>query len=297
MCCNPASELLLMVPSVFRAIRRTPLGSLAVALVLLTAALAADDAQSPAPQQSDKQKSLAVMLSQAKQMLVQAGAANDLSKCELKEQPLIHYSDQVRRLPESTLWMWEQKGTPALFCKIERVAEANGGTKLWQYCCAPAMNEKFDVTWGRSFRWRAREQAFHWSPLADAPEPRGQPRARLTQMKALAREFHGRTEQANIKSQQEMRLLASPLHQYAAPGENIIDGAVFGLTSNGTNPDVLLVIEALGEAKEKSKWRYGVVGMTGDAVELFHETTKVWSKEFSDGPGDYRSWMWYVTTP
>ncbi|HEY2251446.1 MAG TPA: hypothetical protein VGH74_10315 [Planctomycetaceae bacterium] len=254
----------------------------------------AETTRAKTKEETDKSESLAVMLGQAKRMLVQIGETPAAPRPELKEQPLIHYSDRVRQLPESTLWVWEQKGAPVLFCKIERVTSGDGGAALWQYCCVPATTEKADVTWGRNFRWRARESSFHWSPLADAPEPRDQPRVRLTQLKAIAREFSGRTEQTQAQSRQEMRLLSNPLHQYAAPEKNVVDGAVFGLTSNGTNPDVLLLIEALGTPQEKSHWRYAVIGMTGDAAEVTHQGKKVWSKPFSDGPGDYRSWMWYV---
>jgi len=268
------------------------------ALALLTPRLpGVEDAQPSAKEQDDKKKSLQLMLGQAKEMLVQTGERDDLRKCELREKPLIHYSDQVRRLPESTLWIWEQRGLPVLFCKVERLVDAAGVTKSWQYCCVPATPDKIDVTWGRKFRWRAREQSFRWLPLPDAPEPRDQPRARLLQMRAIARGFSGRTEQTPAMSQQEMRLLASPLHQYSSPEDDVLDGAVFGLTCNGTNPDALVLIEALVKPEAKSKWRFAVVGMTGDAVEVLNEKAKVWSKPYSDGPGDYRSWMWYLAAP
>ena len=84
---------------------------------------------------------------------------------------------------------------------------------------------------------------------------------------------------------------------HAALDQNVVDGVVFGLTSNGTNPDALLLIEALRDAEGDSQWRFAVVGMTGDGVEVMHKQTKAWSKSFSDGPGDYRSWMWYVAAP
>lgn len=234
------------------------------------------------------------MLDQAQRMLVKVGVAE---KCELKETPLIHYSDQVRRLPESTLWLWEDGGRPVLFCKIERITGADGATKMWQFCCSPATASKTDVTWGKNFRWRARELPFRWLSLPDASPPRDQPRARLTQMKSIARGFSGRTAQTPAKTEQEMRLLTSPLHQYASPEQNVVDGAVFGLTSNGTNPDALLMVEALAEPEAGATWRYAVVGLTGDAADVSREDKKVWSKEYSDGPGDYRNWMWYVSAP
>lgn len=263
----------------------------------LTRSLCAEDADSQASSQADKQKSLQALLDQAKRMSVKVGTTPEALECKLKESPLIHYSDQVRSLPDSSLWVWEHKGLPALFCKIERLAKADGTTKAWQYCCVPVTSDKMDVSWGRSFRWRSRESSIHWSPLAAPQPPRDQARARLSQMKTLAREFSGRTEQTPTNSRQEMRLLSNPLHQYTSPDQNVVDGAVFGLTSNGTNPDALLLVEALEEAEGDSQWRFGVVGMTGDGVEVLRQKTTVWSKPYSDGPGDYRSWMWYVKSP
>jgi hypothetical protein len=274
--------------------RVAALTCLALVLAFLTSPAASAEETAA---QAEKKKSLEVMRGQAQRMIVRLGAGEDQVDCELNEQPLIHYSDQVRRLPESTLWVWQQDGVPVLFCKIERLADAEGVTKSWQYCCVPATDQKADVTWGRDYRWRMREPAFRWSPIAAPAEPRDTPRARLSQMKVLAREFNGRTEQTPTKSTQEMRLLASPLYQYAAEEKNVVDGAVFGLTSNGTNPDALLLIEALREPEGESKWRFGILGMTGDAVEVFHQQKSVWSKEFSEGPGDFRSWIWYLAAP
>ena len=263
----------------------------------LPRSLFAVDADLQAKEQLDKQKSLQVMLEQAKHISVKVGTTPEPAACELKESPLIHYSDQVRSLPESSLWIWEHVGVPALFCKVERIAQADGATKAWQYCCVPATNDKVDVTWGRSFRWRSRDASIQWAPLAGAQPPRNQARARLTQMKSMVREFSGHTEQTPTNSRQEMRLLASPLHQYASTDRNVVDGAVFGLTSNGTNPDALLLVEALRDVEANSKWRFAAVGMTGDGVEITYQQKKVWSKPYSDGPGDYRSWMWYVAAP
>jgi hypothetical protein len=250
--------------------------------------------ESAPPDRADKAKaeSLERMLARTKQMVVRMQAASEERRPELVEAPLIHYADQVRNLPESTLWVWQQQGLPVLFCKVEQIRDARAS---WQYCCVPATADKIDVEWQRQFRWRSRETSFKWVPVADAPEPRDQAPARLTQMKAIVRGFGGETEQTPIKSRQKMRLLASPLHRFAAPEQNVLDGAVFGLTSNGTNPDVLLVVEALGKEESNARWRYAVVGMTGDAVEVVLKDKTVWKKQYTDGPGDHRSWMWYVS--
>jgi hypothetical protein len=267
----------------------------AVMLALSVPDLCAQKSSPSESTDSDKAESLKVMQTRAARIIVRIPAGEEARRAELVEAPLIHYSDQVRNLPESTLWVWQQDGVPVLFCKIERMTAAGTGATSWQYCCTPATTEKADVEWERQFRWRALETTFAWVPLAEEADPRDQAPARLIQMRAIIRGFGGETAQTPIKSRQKMRLLTTPLHRFAAPEKNVLDGAVFGLTSNGTNPDALLIVEALREADSNARWRYAVVGMTGDAVEIVHKDKPVWKKTATEGPGNHRSWMWYVT--
>ncbi|HEY2250561.1 MAG TPA: hypothetical protein VGH74_05855 [Planctomycetaceae bacterium] len=38
-----------------------------------------------------------------------------------------------------------------------------------------------------------------------------------------------------------------------------------------------------------------VVGMTGDAAEVVHRETKVWTKSYTEGPREHGSWLWYLS--
>ena len=69
-----------------------------------------------------------------------------------------------------------------------------------------------------NFRWRSRDVSIQWMPLAGAQPPRDQARARLTQMKSMAREFSGHTEQTPTNSRQEMRLLSEPVASVRGAG-------------------------------------------------------------------------------
>ena len=42
----------------------------------------------------------------------------------------------------------------------------------------------------------------------------------------------------------EMRLLSKPIFEYTDPKTHLPLGGIFGMASNGTNPDVLIEIEA-----------------------------------------------------
>jgi hypothetical protein len=270
--------------------------SLPILLAGISRSLLAQE-NAPTSQQDAQQRSQKLLLGQAQRMIVKVGAESEQRTCELNETPLIHYSDQVRQLPESSLWVWHLDGRPTLFCKVERIVDDQGATKSWQYCCVPATDQKADVEWDREFRWRARNFPFKWSSLPSEPGPRPQAAGRLSQMKAIARQFEGETEQTNIQSKQTLRLLATPLHRFDSAKSNVLDGAVFGLASNGTNPDALLIIEALAEEMADARWRYAIVGMTGDAVTIRRHHKTVYTKDFSGSPGDHRSWMWYTAVP
>lgn len=245
--------------------------------------------------ESDANEEIAkLMLAQVERMTVRVPEEAGRKTATLKTDPLIRYSDQERALTQSSLWVWHRDEVPVLFCKVERVTRPDSPRHTWQFCCSPALDQKLDVEWNREFRWRAKEVGVRWTPFADKSAPGNKLALRLSQLKALARQFSAEIENSRTRDRETMRLLAQPLYRYASAKQGILDGAAFGLTSNGTNPDTLLLIEAMSEATGSS-WRYAVVGMSGDAVEVAHSGQTVWQKPFTDGPGDHRSWLWYLS--
>lgn len=235
------------------------------------------------------------MRERVQNMEVRFPDGKDGTLAELRTTPLIHYSDQIRNLPESTLWVWHIDQVPVLFCKVERMENKQTGAVTWQYCCVPTSLDKADVTWKRDYRWRAKDPGFKWIAVADMPAPHRQEGLRLTQLRDIARNFVGEVTGGPGAGSQQSTLLPRPLHRFASPETKVLDGAVFGLTSNGTNPDVLLIVEALKEPMEGSPWRFAVVGMTGDEVSVKFKNKSVWSKPYTKSPGDHKTWLWYLS--
>jgi hypothetical protein len=213
---------------------------------------------------------------------------------ELLATPLMHYSDQQRGFTDSTLWVWQLAGRPVLFSKLERLFNAAGETSGWQFCCTPTIDDTVEIQSDRRLRWRSRKAALKWQDLDEAPLPAAGAPGRLLQMKSLAARFVGEIENTPINDREQMRLLSRPLHRYQSPAQDTLDAAVFGITSKGTNPDALLVIEAVSMADGQSKWRFGIIGMTGDALLIRLEDKVVFEKAFTNGPGDHRSWVWFL---
>src|SRR4030095_3504486 len=119
-------------------------------------------------------------------------------------------------------------------------------------------------------------------PIEKAPVPDDKPAGRLRQMKDLVFRFTATIlVDGDEALKQEMRRLPSPIHRYADEGEGLRDGVLFGLTTNGTNPDMLIVIELRGDPPHRAQWSYGIVKMTYAEVRLRLDNDEVWSSPVS----------------
>ena len=125
-----------------------------------------------------------------------------------------------------------------------------------------------------------------WSPQAgatrytitDTTAPADTAPRRLLQLRALAREFSAHTV-ARDRQRWELRVLAQPLYRYQSTNDLLIDGAVFGFVSSaGTDPEILMVIEAAKEnGSEKWQCAFGRLSINSTFVERAgHE---VWSSQ------------------
>jgi hypothetical protein len=77
------------------------------------------------------------------------------------------------------------------------------------------------------------------------------------------------------KDQQVLRLLPQPVYRYGRPDEAVADGAIFAYCK-GTNPEVLLLVEAVKNGKEL-QWNYAFARMSSRGCEVRREDKVVWS--------------------
>ncbi len=95
-----------------------------------------------------------------------------------------------------------------------------------------------------------------------------------------------------------LRQLASPLHRYADESAGIVDGAIFAF-ANGTNPEVLLVLEAQAAKDSTLHWHYSLAQMTGGAVTVELDGKEVWQQTEADPPAVRDSYVngWLSAKP
>jgi hypothetical protein len=111
--------------------------------------------------------------------------------------------------------------------------------------------------------------------IPGAPPPAASRAARLTQMRALAREFSATTVLEDVE--QELRLLTQPLHRNERTTGDVLDGALFTFVT-GTDPELMLVIEARPTAEgEKPSWHYAAGRFTDLTLKLRHTEVELWT--------------------
>jgi hypothetical protein len=212
------------------------------------------------------------------------------TKATVHPTPLMKYTDVPRLIEMATLWVWHDEGSLVAIGKVEAYRR-EGGPK-WLYCFTSASSGRVEGLWPDGRRFRARAAGIEWNAL-DGPVPHETAAGRLRQMKDLFRRFSATTRDDVLKTSDELRPLARPLHEYSSPRHGVSQGVLCGFAANGTNPDVIVALEAVGpvEGKDAPKsWRYGVVGMTACGISVKLDNTEVFTRPYARRTGDQETW-------
>jgi hypothetical protein len=236
----------------------------------------------------------------SRETVVNVQTEDGLERAKLIPTPVFRYSDQPRRIVDASLWAWMQDGRLIAFQKIEAVLTADDEL-LWQYCFASFTSSQLDVRWPRASRFRTTAPGVVFHSFPKAPTPSEKSFVRLQQMKQLARRFHATiSDQPDGSDEEVMRLLPKPVFVYprkpAAPTLG-----VFGLTSNGTNPDAYVILQLASDSDEL-RWKYGTRRMTTGAVKVTLNGKEVMdTKYLNSSPVPKEAWTFFqvgrVETP
>lgn len=243
---------------------------------------------------AERAKHLEKMRQVAGSIRVLADSQRAESAVKLRQEPVLRYADNTRQTPESSLWVWSAGGRPAAILAVEFYNPMDPRGPRWLYEIASLSTERIAAELDGNFRWTAKEPGLKLQALADAPPPAEKEARRLTQMKELRGRFTA-YENATFSGRIELRPLATPLLRYSDVKAELIDGAIFAL-ANGTNPEVLLVLEAHG-SKDKAAWRYALVQMTGEPVTVQLDGREIWKQDGAEPPAVRASYIngWIAT--
>ena len=216
------------------------------------------------------------------------------SEVKLVDKPILRYSDDTRLLHESSLWIWSSGGRPSAVLAVEYYPKDKRGPR-WLYEIASLSAERITAQHETDLKWTAKEPGMKLKAIERADLPAEKAPRRLAQMKALQRRFTAH-ETAAIGGRIELRPLSSPLFRYSDEDAGIADGAIFAF-ANGTNPEVLLVLEAEARKDAAAVWNYSLFQMTGAAISVELDGNEIWQREEADPPAVRDSYVngWITT--
>jgi hypothetical protein len=214
----------------------------------------------------------------------------DGAKLKLADAPLIHWSNYGEWSGDVFVWMLD--GRPAVIGGV--LSWPSRGRQIYNFSqelhlLAELPIAPTNLQNGR--RW-APEDGLKRERLAEAPTPATTGRARLVQMREIARSFKAFMEH---DGRWELRLLPQPLIRYGNERSDVVDGALFSYVwSKGTDPEVILLLECHRQDATLS-WHYAPVLFTTREVWLKHDDREVWHVDrHEEPPGELSTKLYTV---
>lgn len=200
------------------------------------------------------------------------------SAVELIDRPLLTFGDSARSNENGSLWAWGKSGRPVAVMELyQPTGDAN-----WVQAISLTSMAKVSLKTPIAAKWLPEKTQINPTAIPEAEPPAAKEPQRLRQLKELARRFTAHEFWNPDNSRFELRLLVQPVHRYRDPQSEIQDGAAFVL-AHGTNPEILLLIEARGKSVDESRWHccFARLGSAELHVEL--DGKNVWKVDRAEG--------------
>ena len=247
-------------------------------LLLLTVSILrwgaiADDSPKPRPDRQAARAAQALQLSRraAEQYTIRL-ADGDATPVLLQREALLKFSNPLIGSTYGAVFVYTAKGRPEAIVSIYKwYAPARHMGVEFHSLSLGLLTAEHD---GKEV-WSPRRPGIDLRPLPDASPPAGSPAGRLRQIRALADQFSAsETNESNIT--RDLRLLTKPLYRYASEAPRVVDGALFAFVQ-GTDPEAILVIEAVQDPDGRAAWRYALARMTFRSLKVSHRDREVWT--------------------
>jgi hypothetical protein len=211
--------------------------------------------------------------------------------------PQYRWNDPTREFSDGTLWFWKSSGRPIGVVAIELYPQNKAFGIVWALEFTSLSTGPIEVEGGEHFDMRyvdlhppRADGRLRWAPVKggiavrdfpDAPAPANTEAERLRQMRDIVKRFSAREV---FQSQEyRLRLISRPIDRYADAASGLVDGGIF-LYANGTNPEVLLMIEARHRRDSPPSWSYAAAPLARAEIILRLDRHDVWTHKSKDVP-------------
>jgi hypothetical protein len=250
-------------------------------VILGLAAAPLEGATDDAPKSSPEQR-LAFALKAAGNYRFRIGN-RDPSAVVLHPEPVLRWNNKVVREDDGLLFLWTEgnKGRPVAAAQFF-VVDSD-----WHHEFQSLSRDAFDAQSaddaGR-WNWRPNRPGVELVRADGIDPPADSASQRLRQMKSIAERFSAAVDRNDsFDTPEQLRLLTTPVYRYSAIDQGIVDGALFAYVQ-GTNPEVLIIIESFGSGPAAGIWRYGFVRMSSFNLRVHRDNRLVWKRDREDVP-------------
>lgn len=198
--------------------------------------------------------------------------------------PLLRWTNPYSNVKDGVLVGWvDATGRPAAAAQIFLAPQSDDN---WLIEFQSLSDHPLELKNKSGIAWRPQRPGVQRHAFDDAPAPAGTKVRRLAQMRALARQFSGRDD-FEQREDYLLRLLPNPMIRYADADSGLVDGALFALV-HGTDPEMLLLIEARREDDGGAQWYWALAPMTSYELHADLNDEEVWHAppRFSTGASD-----------
>ncbi|MEJ7637513.1 MAG: hypothetical protein WKF75_05840, partial [Singulisphaera sp.] len=196
---------------------------------------------------------------------------------KLREEPILRWSNPVRKTGDGAVFVWTDRGRPEVVASFYRYGpeeDLSEDHEFMSLATTPLRAERDGLQ-----PWTPTVGGVVSKPIPNAAAPAANAAGRLRQMRALAREFKANFN--NPPDQSEIRLLTQPIYRFEIPEPrpDLLDGALFAFVHT-TDPEVLLLIEAVRTDGGSVRWYYALARMSMVSLRVQHKDREVWSAEW-----------------
>ncbi|VTR96181.1 Uncharacterized protein OS=Planctomyces maris DSM 8797 GN=PM8797T_23941 PE=4 SV=1 [Gemmata massiliana] len=192
------------------------------------------------------------------------------TKFERQPKPLLKYTNPVRGEVYGNVFVWTHQGRPEV---IGAVFDYRSERTLYSEMHTLARGGVVARRDGKEF-WKPSEAGAKFRAVPGAPVPADTDKARLLQMRELARGFAVERKHPE-HGKEAMRMMAHPIFRYDSPQTKTLDGAIFVFVDETTDPEVYLLLEASGG--DKPTWQFALARMNIVEFRAEYKNETVWS--------------------
>lgn len=223
-----------------------------------------------ADEEDGKADRLELMRSAAGAYQITVATDDGPEELTLRPEPLLRWTNPIRRTTDGTVFLWTHNERPAaVLCMYPHLGALD---HEFQSLAEGPLTAHFEGS--DSPDWTPREPGVTFRPVPEGPSPAASSAARLSQMRGIARRF--RALFGERAHEHELRLLTQPLYRYPAKGSAESDGAIFAFVQ-GTDPEILLILEIRKAADGHPRWHYAAARMTVVNLHLEYQEQPIWS--------------------